>query len=981
MNCAYCGYFNEEPTEICGRCGADIPEPSCGQCGVDVDWGDALCEQCEKLTRSADKTPCPSCSAFNTVSAEYCTTCGTPMAVITRVMTLSRAKDREPLETWRVYGIETSMVGRDDEMARLEGWLEEATEESSVRVVGLTGSTGLGKSRLVAEFNRTLDKSFSEAVFVQAASRDESGGPYSMFGRLLKNRFYIGEKDHPDSARRKLLEAVDAIVADDDEAERIGHLVGHLIGMQFEDSPYVPDIRDSEGAYQLDQRSFDAVLDLLAADAAQNPLVIALEDLQYATTQSGALIDYLTKNLVEHPVLFVLSWNPDEVFMEDVLDEMPIDELIELKPLSDREVRDFVRDTLHKADEIPEALVEKIVDAAHGNPLSVEEMLRILISQGVIDTREQTWRVGAERIDEVDLPTTVEATVRARLATLADDERRVLEMAACIGDAFWSELVRCLYRMHVDHEEHLQEFWSDDEIDGRVDELIESLERKDMVRRRDDTLIAPYEELYFKHRIERVAVYEDIPAQDKQRYHRMIAQWLEREASDDGEVRLAEMVARHFDEARCLEHAAGHYLHAAHRAARHYANRKAVKLYTKGLAYLSDADIDLKLEAFHDLGSVYDLLGEYDQSLAYFREMLRYSWLVDDIAKGGAAYNKIGRAYRSMGEYDEALEAFEKALVLFRDADDTRGVASTLDDIGQIKWVRGHYDAALKYYSAGLQLRRELGDERSVALSLNHIGTVRLARGELKEAMVYYREALELRKEIGDRQGVADSFNNLAALCLERGENAKAIALFREALQRGRSIGYRSLEMVVLNNLGETYLKDEELEAAQACLDEAMEVAEESGDKRVLFDVLRNLAALAVENGERKLALERIDEALALADQLDSTALHGIGKHSLAEIHARYVDHPTHGDEAKDKAPACFDEAIDVLEDVGNESQLARCLSSYGEYLAGRGDASDARQKLERARDIFTRLEMPKQREAVDLKLDGLKGAGEPEPA
>ncbi len=971
MNCTYCGYFNEEPTEICGRCGADMPEPSCSQCGVEVEWGTAMCDQCTKLSQSADKTPCPSCSALNTVSAEYCTSCGTPMAVITRVMTLSRAKDREPLETWRVYGIETHMVGRDTEMDRLQELLDAATDEQAVKVVGLTGSTGLGKSRLVAEFQRKLDSSFSEAVFVQAASRDESGGPYSMFSRLLKNRFYIGEKDHPDSARRKLLEAVAAIVEDDDEAERIGHLVGHLIGMQFEESPYVPDIRDSEGAFQLDQRSFEAILELLSADAAQNPLVIVLEDLQYATTQTGALVDYLTKNLEDRAVVFVLSWNPEEVFLEDVLDDMAIDETLELKPLSDREVRDFVRDTLHKADEVPDELVEKIVDAAHGNPLSVEEILRILISQGVIDTRKQTWQIRADRIDAVDLPTTVEATVRARLATLADDERTVLEMAAVIGDAFWPELVRCLYRMRADHEEHLQEYWTDAAVDGRVDEIIESLERKDMVRRRDDTLIAPHEEMYFKHRIERVAIYEDIPSQHKERYHRMIAQWIEREADED-EVRIPEMVARHFDSARCLEHASRRYLEAARNAARHYSNRTAVELFTKGLSYLSDADIDLKLGAFHDLGTIYDLLGEFDQSLAYFREMLRYSWLVGSLAKGGVAYNKIGRAYRSLGEYDDALDAFEKALVLFRDSEDTRGVASTLDDIGQIKWVRGHYDAALKYYSAGLQLRRELGVERSIALSLNHIGTLKLARGELKDAMVYFREALDLRKKVGDRQGVADSFNNLAALCLERGQNAQAITLFEEALAIARTIGYRSVEMIVLNNLGETLLEEGRPGEAEEYLEEALAVAEESGDKRVIFDVLRNLAAVAVENTERTLALERMDEALTLAEQLDSTALYGIAKHSLAEVHAHYVDHPVHGESSRTDAPACFEEAIDILEDVGSESQLARCLSSYGEYLVERGETERGKQKLEQARELFERLEMKTHLEATDQRIEGI---------
>jgi tetratricopeptide (TPR) repeat protein len=941
------------------------------------------CEQCEKLSRSADKTPCPSCSALNTVSAEYCTSCGTPMAVITRVMTLSRAKDREPLETWRVYGIETKMVGRSDEVDRLEHWLAEASETDSVRVVGLTGSTGLGKSRLIAEFQRQLDSSFSEVVFVGAASRDESGGPYSMFERLLKNRFYIGEKDHPDSARRKLLEAVAAIVDDDDEAERIGHLVGNLIGMRFEDSPYVPDIRDSEGAFHLDQRSFDAVLELLALDADQNPIVVSLEDLQYATTQSAGLIDYLTKNLGDRPVLFVLSWNPDEVFMDDVLAEMPIDETLELHPLSDHEVRDFVRDTLHKADEIPDTLVEKIVDAAHGNPLSVEEMLRILISQGIIDTREGTWKIRTERVDKVDLPTTVEATVRARLATLTDDERQVLQMAACVGDSFWHDLVHCLYRTRVDHDEHLQEFWTDGKIDERVDEILESLERKDMIRRRDDTLIAPYDELYFKHRIERIAVYENITSQTKERYHRMIAQWIERGSSDANAGRTAEMVARHFDRARCLEHAATRYLRAAEHAGAHFANRKAVDLYTKGLAHMSDADIDNKLDAFHDLGTVYDLLGEFDQSLAYFREMLRYSWLVDDLSKGGVAYNKIGRAYRSMGEYDESLQSLEKALVLFRDAEDTRGVASTLDDIGQIKWVRGHYDAALDYYSAGLQLRRELvgqeaGAERSIALSLNHIGTVKLDRGELKDAMVYFREALELRKKVGDRQGIADSFNNLAALCLERGEHAKAIALFEESLAMAKTIGYRSCETIVSNNLGETLLAEGRLEEAQAHLSDAMALADESGDKRVLFDILRNLAMVALEDDNRKLALERIDEALSLAEQLDSTSLYGIGKHTLAEIHARYIDHPAHGEESLEQAPSCFEAAAHVLDDVGNESQLARTLSSYAQFLIERGDILGAQQKLESARDIFDRLEMPRQRDATDETLASLEDMEEP---
>lgn len=976
MNCTYCGYFNEEQTTLCRRCGADVAQPTCSQCDIAVAWGQTQCKQCDARSESADKTPCPSCRALNTVSAEYCTACGTPMAVITRVMTLANARDREPLETWRIYGIETQVVGRDEELRTLDKNLKKAGKSSTLRVIGLSAPTGLGKSRLLAEFQRHLNASFDQAVFLQAASRDDSGGPYAMFARMLKSRFYIGENENPASARRKFMEAVRALIPDAQEAERVGHLVGYLIGMRFERSNHLPSVRDSEGAFNLNKRSFDALATLLAADATKNPIVIALDDLQYATRQSEQLIEYLVEDrddnpLKNQPILLILSWNSDEILSADMLKRLPLNTQIKLKPLSDDEVRSFVQDALHKAEQVPDTLITKIVDATHGNPLSVEEILRILMSQGVIDTRQSTWTIQHDKLESLNFPTTVEETVRARLATLTDEERSVMEMAASIGDVFWPELVHCLYRARLDYDDQPLNYWSDYELDARVDGIIESLERKDMIRRHDDTLLAPVDEMHFKHRIERISLFEDLNPLHKHRYHRTAAQWiLNGWASEEphaDEQQVYEMIARHFDAAECPDAAAEYYLRAARLATAHYANRKAVELFSRALALLGDAKIAQKIDAFHDLGSVCDLLGEFDQSLAYFREMLRYSWLLDNLSKGGVAYNKIGRAFRSLGEYDEALEAFELSLVLFRDGEDTRGVASTLDDIGQIRWVRGEYESALQYYSAGLQLRRELGLERSIALSLNHIGTLKLDTGDLKEAMVYFREALEMRKKVGDRRGVADSFNNLAALCLERDMHPQAITLFEEALEIARAIGHRSLEMIVLNNLGETLLGQGKTDYAEDTLNKAMEVAQITGEKRVLFDILRNLALVAAKQSDLPLAIERMERALELAEQLGSRALFGIAKHSLAEVYARFSDQQQ---STIEKARAEYQEAADVLEDVGSDAQLARCLSNYGSFLLSRDERTRATEKLKRARAIFKRLEMKRQYDAVVAQLE-----------
>ncbi len=954
MECSYCGFDVDDGASTCSRCGSAVPESSVQS----------------PNEASEDVVACPSCGEDNNSSAEYCTQCGSPMAIITRVMTLSRAREREPLETWRVYGIETSMVGREPELEALFDAHDAMVEDGQMRTLRVIGQMGLGKSRLFAEFQRRLDQRFAETYVMQAESRDEASGPYAMFERLLKNRFYIAEKEHPETAQRKLIEAVDTIMGEAGNSERIAHLVGQLIDVEFDESPYVPSVRDSEGASELDRRSFDALSELLAHDAQRNPLVIILEDLQYATHQGLQLIEFLQKQLAEEPVLLVVSWNSDEVFGNE-LENLVYEREVELSPLADKEVEYFLRDTLRRAAEIPQDFVERITDAAHGNPLTVEEILRILISQGIIDTRTQEWKLHIDKFEDVDLPKTVEGAVEARLRTLTVEERTVMGMAACVGQVFWAELVMAIYHVWDDQQTQRPAYWAEDSVDARVAEVLESLERKDMIRRADESAVPGKEQFYFKHRIEPKKIYESVSAQEKQRYHRVIAQWMLRHFRDELE-KVGESIADHFDKARCLDQAAEWYLRSAGHARRRYDNRHAIDLYVRGLSYLSDANIEEKMTAFHDLGSVYDFLGEYDQALAYYREMLRFAWLLNDRARGGVAYNKIGRAYRSIGEYDDALEHFELALELFRSFDDIRGIASTLDDIGKIYWIRGNFEEAEKFYTAGLQLRRTRADDRSVALSLNHLGSLYLQRGLQKEAMVYFREALDIRRNLDDRQGLVDSFNNLGALLHDRGEHEQALTLFEAALETAREIGYRSVEGIILNNLAETQLTAGENVEARRLLNEAMKVSEEAGEKRALFDILRNLGKLELRELNRSLALERVSEALQIANQLDSNLLIGIGMQSLAGVHAGHIFDPSLREESIKLATECYKDAIALLREVGNDSELARCLSSYGQFLVEQGEVVQGRKNLQKASQIFERLEMRKMLEHTDRLIGAL---------
>ncbi len=955
MNCSYCGYFNEHETELCARCGTKMPQPTCNSCDQHVEWGSINCGQCRTTEELTEVTPCPSCNAVNHESADYCTKCGTPMAVITRVLTLARSKDQNLLDTWRVYGIETKIVGRERELEILDLAFEDVVSQNEVQFVALTAPSGRGKSRLLSEFQDRLNKRLSAAHFAIATSRDEAGDPYSMFARLLKDRFYIEESAGPSQARRKLLDATKYLVGGEDGV-RVAHLVGELLDIHFKDSPYLPTIRDPDGAHELDRRCFEALASLLEADASKDPLVVVLEDLQYANQRSLALISYMKEHLRDSRILFILTWSNEELKTDYFVAETTFHSTIELDRLSDEDIESFVIDTLRKTKSVPDEVISRIVDSAHGNPYTVEETLRMLISQGIVDTRTKEWTIDLARFSEVDLPQTIETAINARLHTLNADERLVLEMAACIGNVFWAELVRCLYRMRLDDKSVSRQWSQEESEDERCNALLESLERKDMIRRRKDSMISGTNELYFKHRLERKIVYSAISDSEKQKAHQLTAQWLELKFPQNAE-RIIDVIASHFDRAGAVEQAAAKYLEAAKFAAERYQNKTAIEFYVKSLSYLSDADIDRKITAFGAVGELHVSQGEYDQGLTYFREMLRYCWLLNDTNRGGYAYIKLANAYQNVGEYELAMNNLANALDLFHESDEKQGIAETLDQIGRIHMLRGSFENASDRYEASLQLRRELGDKQSLATSLNNLGGLRLQQGDLKAAMGHFREALEYRKEIDDRYGVVSSYNNLAVLCIERNQIEQALHLLREALTITREIGYRGLQSIVLNNIGEIYLISGEIEQAHTYLNEAAQIAEVSGEKRVLFDVYRNLGRAALKEAKFDIALERGNEALSVANQLDSELRVAVGIGNLADVRAQmFLAQKTEGCDVL--ADELYKDAIGILSSIGHDAETGRLLLNYARLEFQRKKYDSTLTKLKRAEEIFERMEL-----------------------
>ncbi len=864
----------------------------------------------------------------------------------------------------------SEFFGRVKELHRLREALRSTVELRRRRAILLQGAAGIGKSRLLDEFLETAEEHVEKVTVLSTSCRPDGGPPYGVFRRLLLQRFYARPDATDDASRDVLLQGCTQVLRDEFLAEEAAHVIGHLVGLPWPDSTHVA--RFGGDDERLRERAITLFTQIVRMDAVRVPIVLSVDNLHFASDESIQLLLRLAQGLNDAPVLFLSAARPafSETQKQMVDGLRTVGEVLELVGLADRDCRRIVGSLLAPAEHLPEDFVRVCCEKALGNPLQLEQIVRLQLDSGALERRDTGWVVRNERLVDAPIPGTLREVVRAKVARLGALERSVLEKAAVVGEVFWTACVDVLRRADEGLGwEEADRYWNSPR---RTDEL--HLVLNDL-RRRDVLLFSPTSgypqtrEFAFKHSLEREMLYEGIEGPRRIRYHRLVAQWLEAQvapASSD----VSERIAAHWERGHSPRRAATHFVRAAEQARAGYANAKAIGFLRRAMDCLGEDDTTTRIEVFHLLGRLHMTTGDHSEALGHFQEMLRIAWLMDDARHGGLAYNKMGQCYRALGEYDLALSHFKNGLALFRQTEDVRGIAMTADDIGRVFLARGDLERAMERYQEGLRLRRFLGDERSVAVSLQHIGGIHAERGEFREAVTTLREALDLARKCADQKTIADNLNNLAVVCFQRGEHDKAEVLWTEALGISRDLGERNLEGMLLTNMGETSLVCGRFEEARDRLLGAIELLEQVGDRRSLAEAHRNLGSVHLRLDDYTHALEHSRRALEIGREVGARTLAALADRNLGEVFSRTLyDDLAERDARIERAAGHFAASIEALESAGSQAELAKSLLAHGAFLAELGRVEAARAELERARELFTRFDMRDNLERTDRIL------------
>ncbi|MDD5332929.1 MAG: adenylate/guanylate cyclase domain-containing protein [Rhodoferax sp.] len=301
------------------------------------------------------------------------------------------------VSTRGVEGVETRMVGRDAEMQQLQGAFKQLYSRGKLAVVTVVADAGVGKSRLLYEFrNRLQTQAPTYHLFQGRADPLTQTQPYGLLRDILAWHLQIADSDSLELAKQKIeLGLVPLFLADDGEdmAQAQAHLLGHLIGLDFSASKHIKGIQDD--ARQIRHRGFHAAAQMFRRVALRDrtPVLLLLDDLNWADDGSLDFLDYLVQVNRDLPMLLLTLTRPTLFERRVDWPGLPDSRRIVLHPLDPNASHQLVNELLQKLPEIPAPLRQLITDGAAGNPFYMEELVKMLVDEGALVTGDQHWRI------------------------------------------------------------------------------------------------------------------------------------------------------------------------------------------------------------------------------------------------------------------------------------------------------------------------------------------------------------------------------------------------------------------------------------------------------------------------------------------------------------------------------------------------------------------------------------------------------------
>ena len=744
--------------------------------------------------------------------------------------------------------LDAPLVGREHELAALKNAFEEAAGQSQVRMLTVIGEAGLGKSRLALELLSAVQEK----------------------GRVLRGRCLPYGEGITFWPVTEILEAAAGIEPTESTQDACAKVAGMLPAEHAALGQRLAAMLGGGGMSGPIQETFLAVRRWLEHYAGAGPVVVVFDDIQWGEEAFLDLVQYLATFVASSPLFLLCLARPE--LLEVRPDWAEVGATIRLQPLEAASGEAMITNLLGGDRTGDGEVAATIVKAASGNPLFIEEMLRMLVDQGAIERRGERWVVTGE-LATVGTPATVQAVIAARLDRLDPADRNVLQVASVVGEVFWWGAVAEL---------------ADGVTPTDTGRRLQALVRKDLIRP-DSNAFFGEDAFRFGHLLIRDVAYDSLPKRARAALHEGFARWVaeragERSAEYDEIIGYhAELAHRYLAELApsdekigTLAAAASERLSTAGERALDRGDMPAAQnLLSRSVALMPASEgrrVELLMflaDALAENGKLVEAIEIYDEAIEGARAL-------------GDGRNErrgiVGRMFVYLissgeGTHDEAMIEAERVRPFFEEAGDDLGLAETLRLIGVIHVWAGRCGAAIPLFDRVAELARRAGHRRLEFAAL-HWEFLAIEQGPMPVEEGIRRIHTLLEGSESDRLFVAQGGRFLGQLEAERGRFDEAWRLLSEASAVTRELGME-LEFAsgVLRTQAFVASLAGDREAAERDLRQAAEILARSGDVGHLASVAPDLALAILDlEGREDEALKFLElgESGMMEDDVDA---------------------------------------------------------------------------------------------------------------